>query len=164
MAKIKIEKSANLDALIKRDDFFEDTEDQSESNELRITDLEPGITFNRLRKPDFQRETANWTPEQIVDLIETFCAGDIIPSIILWESGSRIFVVDGAHRLSALIGWIQSDFGAGDLSRRLYDGRISPHQRQMHDRTMDLLKNGVGLWEDYKVKRPTWSLKTLQVQ
>lgn len=164
MAKNKPDKAVNLDALLKRDDFFEETDEQAESNELRITDLEPGITFNRLRKPDFQRETANWEPEQVVDLIDTFCAGDIIPAIILWESGSRIFVVDGAHRLSALIGWIHSDFGAGGLSQKLYGPRISAHQRRMHDVTMALLKKGVGCWDDYKIARPSWSLKTLQVQ
>lgn len=164
MAKNRPDKSANLDGLIARDDFFEESGDQAETNEIRVTDLEPGITFNRLRKPDFQRETSNWTPAQIVDLIETFCAGDIIPSIILWESGARIFVIDGAHRLSALIGWINSDFGDGELSRRLYAGRVSEHQRLMHEQTIALLEKSVGSWEKYKVERPSWSLKTLQVQ
>lgn len=164
MAKTKPDRVVNLDALLRRDDFFEETDLQSDTNEIRITDLEPGMTFSRLRKPDFQRETANWTPEQIIDLIETFCADEIIPAVILWESGPRIFVVDGAHRLSALIGWIQSDFGAGPLSRSLYGAAITPHQQRMHDATMSLLKSGVGLWDNYKSTRPQWSMKTLQIQ
>ena len=164
MSKVRPDKAVNLDALLARSDFFEITEEQSESNELRITDLEPGIVFNRLRKPDFQRETANWEPSQIVGLIETFASGDIIPSIILWESGARIFVIDGAHRLSALIGWIRNDLGAGELSQALYGTRISAHQRRMHNETMNLIDRGVGRWDAFKNKHVQWSMKTLQVQ
>lgn len=166
VARGKPERSVNMDALIVRDDFFEDAEQHSDTHELRITDLEPGLTFSRLRKPDFQRETANWTPEQVIDLIETFCAGDIIPSIILWESGARIFVIDGAHRLSALIGWINNDFGAGKLSQVVYGSRITAHQQRMHDTTMSLItaSGGVGLWDEYKKSRPAMTMKTLHVQ
>lgn len=164
MAKVKADKAVNLDALLKRDDFFAETEQESDTNEIRITDLEPGITFARLRKPDFQRETANWTPQQIVDLVETWCSGDIIPAIILWESGSRIFVVDGAHRLSALIGWINDDFGGGSISTAVYGQNIAAHQMKLHRETHDLIAKSVGSWEDFKQGHPSWSMKTLQVQ
>src|SRR4051812_44376584 len=93
----------NLDALIPRADLFEQSVPGKLDQNLRIADLEPGTTYGLLRKPDFQRETANWSPQQVVGLIQTFCESDIIPSIILWENGTSLFVVDGAHRLSALI-------------------------------------------------------------
>jgi Protein of unknown function DUF262 len=162
--RVKAEKAVNLDALLKRDDFFAETEQESDTNELRITDLEPGITFNRLRKPDFQRETANWTPQQIVDLIQTWCSGDIIPAIILWESGHRIFVIDGAHRLSALIGWINDDFGGGKISASTYGVAIPAHQIRLHKQTQELIMKSIGSWEDFKNNHPSWSMKTLQVQ
>ena len=104
----------NLDALIPRADLFEHPDAVvADAPSLRLTDLEPGLTYNLLRKPDFQRETANWTPTQVHGLIQTFCDSDIIPAIILWQNGNQVFVVDGAHRLSALIAWVRNDYGAG---------------------------------------------------
>ena len=154
----------NLDALIPRADLFEQSAPGKLDHNIRITDLEPGVTYNLLRKPDFQRETANWNPAQVVGLIETFCESDIIPAIILWENGTSLFVVDGAHRLSALIGWVQNDFGAGERSVRMFRGKIPEPQRAMHDQTVALLQQSVGLWVDYKAKNGISSLRTLPVQ
>ncbi|MFK4794796.1 DUF262 domain-containing protein [Sphingobium sp. ZW T5_29] len=155
----------NLDALIPRGDLFEyPTGVQADSMEIRITDLEPGLIYSLLRKPDFQRETANWSPNQVVDLIETFCAADIIPAIILWQNGSSIFVVDGSHRLSALVGWVRNDFGAGLRSQEMFGSNISAHQRAMHERTVDLVSKSVGPWEDYKKSHAVLGMKSLQIQ
>jgi hypothetical protein len=85
----------NLDALLPRQDLASPAEAAADIPGLKLTDLEPGLIYNWLRKPDFQRETANWSPEQVADLIETFAKGNIIPSIILWQSGQRVFVIDG---------------------------------------------------------------------
>ena len=77
------------------------------------------LTYLTLRKPDFQRETASWEPQVVADLIGSFLDGDLIPSIILWRSPDtgNIFVIDGAHRLGALIAWVQDDYGDKELSR-----------------------------------------------
>lgn len=101
----------NLDALIPREDFETLTPEISTqlsilSTTYRITDLlQDSLTYNVLRKPDFQRETANWKPDKVAELVSSFLDGDLIPSIILWRSpiSGNIFVIDGAHRLSALI-------------------------------------------------------------
>ncbi len=153
-----------LDALIARADLFEQSMPGKLDRNIRITDLEPGITYNLLRKPDFQRETANWTPTQVARLIQTFSESDIIPAIILWENGTSLFVVDGAHRLSALIGWVQSDFGAGSKSLQMFGGNIPEVQRAMHDQTLALVRDSVGLWPDYKAQHGISSLRTLDVQ
>jgi len=153
----------NLDALIPRADLFEQSVPGKLDQNLRIADLEPGTTYGLLRKPDFQRETANWSPQQVVGLIQTFCESDIIPSIILWENGTSLFVVDGAHRLSALIGWVQNDFGAGERSIEMFGGKISDHQRAMHEQTVELVRSSVGLWKDYRTKGIS-TLRTLPVQ
>jgi len=50
---------------------------------LKITDLKPGLIYSWLRKPDFQRETNHWTPEQLVTFIESFVDSEVIPSLIL---------------------------------------------------------------------------------
>ncbi|MDO8377401.1 DUF262 domain-containing protein [Phenylobacterium sp.] len=154
----------NLDALIPRADLFEQSVPGKLDQNIRISDLEPGVTYNLLRKPDFQRETANWNPQQVAGLIQTFSDSDIIPAIILWENGTSLFVVDGAHRLSALIGWVQSDFGAGTLSQLMFGTKIPDHQRVMHDQTIELVRNAVGLWPDYKERKGISSLRTLPVQ
>jgi hypothetical protein len=39
------------------------------------------LYFKVLRKPDFQRETTNWSPETIVEFVKSFLDGELIPSI-----------------------------------------------------------------------------------
>jgi hypothetical protein len=79
----------NLDGLIHRDDFEGGTEPQREGTfrEIRAADLEEGRgLYGLLRKPDFQRETASWKPDQVTEFIEAFLAEDFIPSLIMWRS------------------------------------------------------------------------------
>src|SRR4051794_2399634 len=93
----------NLDAHIPREDFLA-TEGpdagQAGKPAASATDLTIGESFfSTLRKPDFQRETAAWSPEAVRDCILAFLDGDLIPSVICWQSPTRItFVIDGAHR------------------------------------------------------------------
>ena len=156
---------ANLDALIPRADLFETpTTTTADTPVIRITDLEPGITYDMLRKPDFQRETANWTPHQIARLVQTFCDSDIIPAVILWQNGSQLFVVDGAHRLSALIAWIRNDYGAGSLSQSFFHGEIPERQRELHEQTAALIEASVGSWQTYKGSNPIINLKDVRIQ
>src|SRR5690606_31927122 len=52
---------------------------------IRYNDIR-GEWFEKLKKPDFQRETNAWSPIQCKDFIESVFLGQIIPSIILWKS------------------------------------------------------------------------------
>jgi hypothetical protein len=109
----------NLDALIRREDFeiaIDSNKIQTveEAPKLKIVELESdSFMFRRLRKPDSQRTTAHWPPEKIAAFIKSFVSGDLIPAVILWQSNTsgNIFVIDGAHRLSALIAWVHDDYG-----------------------------------------------------
>lgn len=85
----------------------------SEDNAIRISDIE-GEWFTRVRKPDFQRETNAWSPEQCVEFLDSVIYGRIIPSIILWrnEVTGSVFVLDGAHRLSVVRAWMKDDWGS----------------------------------------------------
>jgi len=139
----------NLDALLPREDLASEAESTADIPGLKLSDLEKGLIYSWLRKPDFQRETANWSPEQIADLIETFVKGNIIPSIILWQSGNRVFVIDGAHRLSALIAWVRDDYGAGKISAELYQNIIPEHQRTLHNMTRELVHGKIGSYEEH---------------
>jgi hypothetical protein len=95
----------NLDALVPREDFeVVETTPSSLIERVQIRDLESKALFYKVvRKPDFQRETSEWGPEKIVAFIESFLDGDLIPALILWNSACQIFLIDGAHRLSAII-------------------------------------------------------------
>jgi hypothetical protein len=141
----------NLDALIPREDFEATSDDSATpallTTTMKISDLgAENITYTVLRKPDFQRETANWTPEKVSDLIKSFLEGDLIPSIILWRStaSGNIFVIDGAHRLSALIAWVHDDYGDNHTSLRFFDGVIPPEQKRAADATRKLINGSVG--------------------
>jgi len=139
----------NLDALIHRENF-ESSADSSASlgNEplFKVEELEKGrLYFSVLRKPDFQRQTNNWTPEMIVDFVQSFLDDKLIPSIIIWHSKQtgKVFIVDGAHRISALIAWVNDDYGDGTISQELF-GDISPAQRKFHNATKLLMAEKVG--------------------
>ena len=142
----------NLDALIRRADLAAPGELGEDINAMSIMGLEPkGLLYPALRKPDFQRETANWTPEQVAELISTFARRDLIPAVILWRAGQDVFVIDGAHRLSALIAWVHNDYGDGEVSRRFFQNSIPDEQQRAAQRTRDLVKAAIGSYEDHKI-------------
>lgn len=148
----------NLDALIPREDFIAPLEDSSGAGEggkqsASATDLTKGESFfATLRKPDFQRETAAWTPSAVCDFIEAFVGNDLIPSVICWQSPARLtFIIDGAHRLSAIIAWIQDDYGAGSQSIKFY-GKIPEQQERMHQKTRELVNKRVKSYVEWRAE------------
>ncbi len=149
----------NLDALILREDFEVKTEPMQTSttatqitSTLRAADLESTSWFYPvLRKPDFQRETANWDPDKVADLIQSYVEGDLIPSVILWRApDGNIFAIDGAHRLSALLGWVHDDYGDRQISQPFFGGFIPPEQEKAAERTRRLVNERVGSYAELK--------------
>ena len=144
----------NLDAMIKREDFAAGNGENSTFetiNNISVRDLvSGGLIMPMLRKPDFQRETNHWTPEQVVSLLECYVNGDLIPSVILWKSPSFLFVIDGGHRLSVLKAWVEDDYGDGQLSHKMFGHEISLEQKKAADKTRRLVKERVGTWGYYK--------------
>jgi len=144
--------TVNLDALVPRDDFNMD--DEGSMGNLRstisLTDLDNGFFSNSLRKPDFQRETTNWSPQKIVDLVKAFLDGDLIPAVILWQRGSRVFAIDGAHRLSALMAWLKDDYGDGVSSIKFFGPNIPDEQLKIAEKTRKLMKNEVGRYAEFQ--------------
>lgn len=144
--------TVNLDALIKRADLAARGEEGEDISSLSVTGLEPkGFLYPALRKPDFQRETASWTPDQVAELIGTFVKRDLIPAVILWRAGMNVFVIDGAHRLSALIAWVHDDYGDGTVSRAYFHDFIPDDQRRAATRTRDLVAAAIGSYQDHKI-------------
>ncbi len=141
----------NLDALIPRADLAAPGELSEYIPALAITGLEPrGLLYPALRKPDFQRETANWTPEQVADLVITFVNRELIPAVILWRAGHDVFVIDGAHRLSALIAWVHNDYGDRERSRRYFHNAISEEQTKAAEKARSLVHTTIGSYEDHR--------------
>lgn len=157
----------NLDGLIPREDFEAKTDSASNTvpgtQTQTITELENGKFFySVLKKPDFQRETANWEPETVAELIKSFVEGDLVPAIILWRSPSNdVFIIDGSHRLSSLIAWVQDDYGDGNISREFFEHSIPQAQLDAAEKTRRLVKKEVGAYEDLKfaIKNPQKALK-----
>jgi len=143
----------NLDAMIPRADLAEiDVETSLENfGNFPINNLEEYSSIRRvLRKPDFQRETNHWTPEQVLSFILSFLDNELIPSLILWKSESFIFVIDGAHRLSALRAWMEDDYGDGSISSSFYKSAISSEQQRIARRVRNLVESKVGRFSQLK--------------
>lgn len=145
-----------LDALIPREDF--DLKDESgvavNRNVLTmsVTDLDyNSFMYSAIKKPDFQRETNEWTPEKIHQLVLSFIEGELIPSIILWKSiSNHIFVIDGSHRISALAAWINDDYGDGEISREFFDNNIPKEQLKAAEATRNLINSTIGSYSELK--------------
>lgn len=145
----------NLDALVPREDFAvldeKTTISVSAVEKVDIHHLDSHFFLRSLRKPDFQRETAHWSPNKVSDLIAAFIDGKLIPAVILWQAGSYIFVIDGAHRLSALIAWVHDDYGDGQRSLEFFNNRISEEQKRIAEQTRRAVKSEIGAYAEFKV-------------
>ena len=140
-------KRVTLDAMIPREDFARE-EDETVVNlfgDFPISHLEGSSPYLKLlRKPDFQRETNHWSPDELATFIASFVDGEVIPSIILWRSPTYIFIIDGGHRLSALRAWMTDDYGEGSISLAFYKGEIPDEQRKIAKRARALVEGHVG--------------------
>jgi hypothetical protein len=138
--------NVNLDALIKREDLFKAvgqlTDTLPDTKYLRIdADLRPtSHFFKSLRKADFQRVTSEWKPERVAGLIKSFINEDIIPACILWFWEGYSYIIDGGHRLSALVAWVNNDYGDGEISK-IYFGadKITKEQKKIAEKTRALI-------------------------
>ena len=146
----------NLDAMIKREDFAmseADSVDYETVGTISLRDFTAGGLMEPiLRKPDFQRETNHWAPEQVASLLECFINGDLIPSVILWKSPTYTFVIDGGHRLSVLRAWVEDDYGDGPTSQAFFGYEISEGQKKTAARTRELVAKKVGTWQHYQAR------------
>lgn len=148
----------NLDAIIRREDFAVSLEPEKvqaveEAPKLKIMELEAdSFMYRKLRKPDFQRKTAHWPPAKVAAFIKSFVAGDLIPALILWQSpdSGSVFVIDGAHRLSALIAWVHDDYGDRNISLPFFEGNIPKEQKEAADETRRKIANTVGSYVEIK--------------
>jgi hypothetical protein len=146
-------KRVTLDAMVPREDFAVEGEEflLDLIRDFPIAHLAPDSPILKLlRKPDFQRETNHWTPDQVVTFVASFLDNEVIPSLILWKSPSFIFVIDGGHRLSALRAWMEDDYGDGAISQAFYKGEISEEQKAVAKRTRKMIEAQIGRYTTLK--------------
>lgn len=141
----------NLDALIVRQDMDEG-EPQRIPKEFsfRHEELiyESGLTYSVLRKPDFQRSTSSWTAEKVRDMVIAYLEGETVPGVIVWRSPkSNLFVIDGGHRLSSIIAWINDDYGDGPISIAHYG---EPQNAVVANKVREMLREHVGSYKEVK--------------
>ncbi|MCK4798985.1 MAG: DUF262 domain-containing protein [Spirochaetes bacterium] len=143
----------NLDALIPREDFEaeENPNPGQKKSTISIVDLKNDEFFyTSVRKPDFQRETNEWNAEKVAEFISSFINGDLIPAVILWRSASGyLFVIDGSHRISSLVAWINNDFGDGLISKNFYDGIVPEEQIEIAEKCKATVRKKIGSYDDY---------------
>jgi hypothetical protein len=153
-----------LDALLPREDF--DSIDKlpnsaqpkgsftitvQPENAFTISDLrEDKLFYSALRKPDFRRETSEWSSEKVCGLVKSLIYGELIPAVILWRSEIGYnFVIDGAHRISSLIAWINDDYGDGEITKKAFNGFIPEDQIKIANDTRKLIEKEIGSYSDY---------------
>lgn len=149
-----MKKVVNLDAMILREDFKVDNGFSAANRfkQLKASDLKSDSAMRcMLKKPDFQRETRDWNVSQITNFISSILDRHFIPSIILWQnSGGVTFVIDGAHRLSAFMAWINDDYGDGEISSDFYGQKISEEQLELAKKARKQIEKKVGKYSMYQ--------------
>lgn len=91
--------------------------------------------------------------------MEAFLDGDLVPAVILWRSGQYVFVIDGAHRISAMLAWIYDDYGDQRRSREFLENQIPAEQIEIAIKARALMNERVGSYNSYKeaVKAPAYA-------
>ncbi len=132
--------TVNLDALIPRDDV-ESKRPKASKGVIQVTELALGKHFyGLLRKPLFQRETNDWGVDNVVSLVRSFRNGHLIPAVILWSADGSTFVIDGAHRLSVFVAWVNDDYGDGIISQAFFKHQIPKPQRDAASKCRSQIK------------------------
>lgn len=146
-------KKVNLDAMILREDFSIDSGYTATNRfkQINITDLKYDSVFRHtIRKPDFQRETRDWDVNQILNFLRSIINRHFIPAVILWQNANALtFVIDGAHRISALMAWINDDYGDGQISAKFFNNQISEEQKAIAKATRTKIDKEIGPFSKY---------------
>lgn len=147
-----------LDHLIQRENLrFKRSEEQlshggpAKQLSLRISDLRDSndsrVRF--LRKPDFQRASWAWTPEDCVSLLDSLVNDQVIPSLIMWYSQESTldYVLDGAHRISVVLAWLRDDWG--DKLPHYHDQEEEHDIKRAARMVRELVQQRIGTLDDY---------------
>lgn len=112
-----------------------------------------------LRKPDFQRATWAWTPDDCVSLIDAVLKQQVIPAVILWLSPEKTwYVLDGGHRISVLMAWIRDDWGDRRTAEEYSDQRLRTVSEEAAKKVrLSLRKAGIAPYAEYMAANDRFS-------
>jgi len=129
--------------------------------DLRMKDLmrDQSPVIDVLRKPDFQRATWAWTPEDCLSLLESVTNNQVIPSIIMWSSPENDlkYILDGGHRVSVVLAWLNDDWGEhlpdndyGDEAREREIKTAAREIRRLVDAKIGKISNYQDAFEEFR--------------
>ncbi|WP_309121511.1 DUF262 domain-containing protein [Paenibacillus sp.] len=161
MEKVKMIPNVNLDhhipsdSLLTTSDYLNDLKSDEvqyhKKEYLDFKDFQPDPSgfsiWDRFRKPEFQRQTNSWTDEKYINLLSTLKNNQVIPGVIFWlnpETG-HIFVLDGAHRLSAIRAWATDDWGDSDEAKEY--GYLEEDELRAANRMRQQVNEAIGDYE-----------------
>ena len=154
--------SVYLDHLIEREAFLyksaQDLPNAKPNSTQRVAllqlmasgDNRRGGFRRQLRKPDFQRATWAWSPNQCVELLDSLLKNSVVPSVILWSSPDQfIYVLDGGHRISVLLAYLTDDWGDKNL-QRLNSSDIEQVKKTATEVRKQLRLKGIASFEEHR--------------
>lgn len=149
-----------LDHLIERESFryVRPVEDlpqilSSPTRKLTLKNLRDPERVKLLRKPDFQRATWAWSPDDCIELLDSVIKYQVVPSIIMWASplSGLDYILDGGHRISVVLAWLHDDWGdsaTNDL--RATTPEEAAMMRESLERVRFLVTSKIGKIEEYR--------------
>jgi hypothetical protein len=141
----------NLRYKRRQDTILDTSENKPET--LQLVSLTPTASYQRtrhLRKPDFQRATWAWTPEDCVSLLDSIIKRQVVPSIIMWTSpdSGLDYILDGGHRVSVVIAWLNNDWGR-EYAKNFDDSDMRNMIRMAADEVERLVNIEIGNITEY---------------
>lgn len=155
--------SLNLDFLIKKEQVGEEDRSSIKINEknnniISLNDLLGGSAFlSSIRKPIHQRQIS-WEMSTIINYLEGVIEGGTVVIVhVLKLNDDKVLLIEGAHRLSALIGWVNDDYGDGTLS--IKNNNITEEDRQNAEKIRSYINDRIGAYEEKKHTQKTKAIK-----
>ncbi len=107
---------------------------------------------SQLRKPDFQRATLSWTPQDCVMLIQSMVERLVVPSIVMWTSplSTYRYILDGAHRVSVVMAWLTDDWGEKAAAEVAETEEEEEQIKKAASEVREKLRQGVGFFTDLR--------------
>ena len=107
---------------------------------------------SQLRKPDFQRSTHSWTPQDCVMLIQSMVEGLVVPSIVMWTSSLSTYryILDGAHRVSVVMAWLTNDWGDNEAAKVAETEEEEDQIKKAASEVRERLRQSVGFFTDLR--------------
>ncbi|QWH69629.1 DUF262 domain-containing protein (plasmid) [Bacillus wiedmannii] len=156
--------SVNLDCLIKKKQV--EIEDRSSvkinekhNNLISLNDLLSKSAFlSSIRKPIHQRKFS-WGMSSIIEYLENVIERETLVVVnVLRLNDDEVLIIDGFHRLSTLIGWVNDDYGDGTISTEY--NKVTEEDKQNAEQFRSYINDRIGT---YKEKKHTEKVKAIKI-